>query len=390
MEPLRIHSNLLDGILEILKESFSSKIYAHRIIENQLKSKRKWGSRDRAFVAKHSYEMIRWWRLLWFLKGEEPSLSKDKLNELFEVYRSWAIEETLSIPKNLSIGIAQSYAPWFDKIAEKELGKEWVSISEALNREANVILRANSIKTTKDELLKILSAEGIETRETKISAEAIVLKKRKNLKNLTSFKSGLFEIQDGGSQLIPNFLNPVEGDKIIDCCSGAGGKALSLAAKIKNRGEILCIDTNRKKLKELESRANRAGVTCIKTLHYKNKKDLQKISNWSSKLLLDVPCSGTGVIRRDVDIKWKLNPKILADTIELQKEILDTYSSLLKPGGILIYATCSILPSENEDQIYKFLNRNKTVFELQKQKRLSPMNEDSDGYYVAVLKKIRN
>ena len=390
MEPLRIHSNLLDGILEILKESFSSKIYAHRIIENQLKSKRKWGSRDRAFVAKHSYEMIRWWRLLWFLKGEEPSLSKDKLNELFEVYRSWAIEETLSIPKNLSIGIAQSYAPWFDKIAEKELGKEWVSISEALNREANVILRANSIKTTKDELLKILSAEGIETRETKISAEAIVLKKRKNLKNLTSFKSGLFEIQDGGSQLIPNFLNPVEGDKIIDCCSGAGGKALSLAAKINNRGEILCIDTNRKKLKELESRANRAGVTCIKTLQYKNKKDLQKISNWSSKLLLDVPCSGTGVIRRDVDIKWKLNPKILADTIELQKEILDTYSSLLKPGGILIYATCSILPSENEDQIYKFLNRNKTVFELQKQKRLSPINEDSDGYYVAVLKKIRN
>lgn len=390
MEPLRIHSNLLDGILEILKESFSSKIYAHRIIENQLKSKRKWGSRDRAFVAKHSYEMIRWWRLLWFLKGEEPSLSKDKLNELFEVYRSWAIEETLSIPKNLSIGIAQSYAPWFDKIAEKELGKEWVSISEALNREANVILRANSIKTTKDELLKILSAEGIETRETKISAEAIVLKKRKNLKNLTSFKSGLFEIQDGGSQLIPDFLNPVEGDKIIDCCSGAGGKALSLAAKIKNRGEILCIDTNRKKLEELENRANRAGVTCIKTLHYKNKKDLQKISNWSSKLLLDVPCSGTGVIRRDVDIKWKLNPKILAYTIDLQREILDTYSSLLKPGGILIYATCSILTSENEDQVYKFLNRNNTLFELQKQKRLSPMNEDSDGYYVAVLKKIRN
>ena len=181
-----------------------------------------------------------------------------------------------------------------------------------------------------------------------------------------------------------------QGDKIIDCCSGAGGKALSLAAKINNRGEILCIDTNRKKLKELESRANRAGVTCIKTLHYKDKKDLQKISNWSSKLLLDVPCSGTGVIRRDVDIKWKLNPKILADTIQLQQEILDTYSSLLKPGGILIYATCSILPSENEDQIYKFLNRNKTVFELQKQKRLLPMNEDSDGYYVAVLKKIKN
>jgi 16S rRNA (cytosine967-C5)-methyltransferase len=376
MEPLRIHSNLLNGILEILKESFSSKIYAHRIIENQLKSKKKWGSRDRAFVAKHSYEMIRWWRLLWFLKGEESSLSKDKLNELFEVYRSWAIEETLSTPKDLSIGIAQSYAPWFDKIAEKELGKEWVSISQALNQEANVILRANTLKTTKDELLKILSAEGIESRETQISAEAIVLKKRKNLKNLTSFKSGLFEIQDGGSQLIPNFLNPVEGDKIIDCCSGAGGKALSLAAKINNRGEILCIDTNRKKLKELESRANRAGVTCIKTLHYKDKKDL--------------PCSGTGVIRRDVDIKWKLNSKILADTIQLQQEILDTYSSLLKPGGILIYATCSILPSENEDQIYKFLNRNKTVFELQEQKRLSPVNKDSDGYYVAVLKKIKD
>ena len=107
-------------------------------------------------------------------------------------------------------------------------------------------------------------------------------------------------------------------------------------------------------------------------------------------MLLDVPCSGTGVIRRDVDIKWKLNPKILAYTIDLQREILDTYSSLLKPGGILIYATCSILPSENEDQIHKFLNRNNTLFELQKQKRLSPMNEDSDGYYVAVLKKIKD
>ena len=387
---MKIYSNLLNGILEILKESFSSNIYAHMIIEKQLKSNKKWGSKDRAFVARHSYEMIRWWRLLWFLKGEESSLSKGKLNELFEVYRSWAIDKTISAPENLSIGIAQSYAPWFDEIAKKELGKEWGGISQALNREANVVLRTNTLKITRDELLEILSKEGIEARVTKISSDAIVLKKRKSLKNLNSFKSGLFEIQDGGSQLIPSFLNPVEGDKIIDCCAGAGGKALSLASNMKNRGEILCIDTNRKKLNELEIRANRAGVTCIKKLHYQNKKDLQKFSNWASKLLLDVPCSGTGVIRRDVDIKWKLTPEILSDTIELQCQILDTYSFLLKPGGILVYATCSILSSENEDQIDRFLNRNQNIFELEKQKRILPMDEDSDGYYVAVLRKIKN
>lgn len=384
---MKLHSNLLNGIVEILEISFGGTIYADKVLEKALKSNKKWGSRDRSFVAHHTYEIIRWWRLLWFLKGEDPSLKKDKLFELFEFYWKWAMEKTISTPNDLPIGVIESYPIWLDEKASMELGENWPILASSLNIQANVVLRTNTLKISREQLLLRLVQEDIEAKSSTITSEAITLINRRKLKNLQSFKSGLFEIQDGGSQLISNFLDPMPGDKIMDCCSGAGGKALSLASKMKNIGDILCVDRESSKIKELEIRAMRAGATCIRTHLLFETEELNKYSGWPDKMLLDVPCSGTGVIRRDVDIKWKLKPEYLERTLELQQEILKNYSKLLKAGGLLVYATCSILKSENEMQIIKFLELNSESFELKHQERLSPLNIDSDGYYVAVLRK---
>ena len=338
-------------------------------------------------MAQHTYEIIRWWRLLWFLKGEAPSLKKNKLFELFEVYWKWAIEKTIPTPNDLPIDVIESYPIWLDKKAAMELGENWPILARALNIQANVVLRTNTLKISREQLLLRLAQEDIQAKSSKITSEAITLINRRKLKDLQSFKLGLFEIQDGGSQLISNFLAPMPGDKIMDCCSGAGGKALSLASKMNNIGDILCIDIELSKIKELEIRAERAGATCIRTHLLLEAEELKEYSGWADKMLLDVPCSGTGVIRRDVDIKWKLKPEYLERTLELQQEILNNYSKLLKVGGLLVYATCSILESENEMQIIKFLESNSESFELKHQERLSPLNIDSDGYYVAVLRK---
>lgn len=384
---MKLHSNLLNGIVEILEISFSGNLYADKVIEKSLRSNKKWGSRDRSFVAQHAYEIIRWWRLIWFLKGEDPSLKKDKLFELFEVYWKWAIEKTISTPNDLPIAVIESYPIWLDKKAAMELGENWPILARALNIQANVVLRTNTLKISREQLLLRLAQEDIEAKSSKITSEAITLINRRKLKDLQSFKSGLFEIQDGGSQLISNFLAPMPGDKIMDCCSGAGGKALSLASKMKNIGEVLCIDIELSKIKELEIRAERAGATCIRTHLLLEAEELKEYSGWADKMLLDVPCSGTGVIRRDVDVKWKLTPEHLEGTLELQQEILNNYSKLLKVGGLLVYATCSILESENEMQIIKFLESHSESYELEHQERLSPLNIDSDGYYVALLRK---
>ncbi|CAI8274462.1 MAG: Ribosomal RNA small subunit methyltransferase B [Owenweeksia sp. TMED14] len=386
---MKRHQNLVNGVLEILHLSFSSTIYADKIIDKSLRANKKWGSRDRAFVAHHSYEIIRWWRLLWFLKGETPILKREKLNELFEVYWDWAIHKSLLIPSDTPVGVFESFPAWLDELGSNQFKKKWPFMANALNKKAHVILRVNTLRASRDEVLLQLAEENVEAQISEITPEAIVLIKRQQLKNLQSFKSGLYEVQDGGSQLISNFLEAVPGDRILDCCAGAGGKALSLASKIKNIGEILCLETEKSKLTELELRAKRSGAKCIRTKLIRGSGYLKTHFEWADKILLDVPCSGTGVIRRDVDVKWKLKPEHLEKTLKLQQEIISSFSPCLKPGGLLVYATCSILEAENELQIREFLKSKGDLFELKHEERISPSNVHSDGYYVAVLKKIK-
>jgi 16S rRNA (cytosine967-C5)-methyltransferase len=174
--------------------------------------------------------------------------------------------------------------------------------------------------------------------------------------------------------------------RVIDACAGAGGKSLHLAAIMKNKGRIIAMDVESHKLEELKKRARRAGVDNLETRLIESSKTIKRLENAADRLLLDVPCSGLGVLKRNPDAKWKLSPEFVSNVRELQQHILTDYSMMLKPGGIMVYSTCSILPSENGKQVEGFIQSNKDKFELMDEKTCWP-SEGFDGFYMARIKK---
>lgn len=182
----------------------------------------------------------------------------------------------------------------------------WTTEIAALNKEAKVVLRVNTLKTNRVQLHKLLEEQLIETSIVGDYYDALILNKRQSLQQIPEYKLGLFEIQDASSQLIAPFMDLKEGMTVIDACAGAGGKSLHIAAMLHNKGKIISMDVEERKLIELKKRADRGGVSIIKT-QVINDATLHKLKNTADRLLLDVPCSGLGVIRRNPDAKWKLS-----------------------------------------------------------------------------------
>ena len=206
--------------------------------------------------------------------------------------------------------IRESIPDWLDELGEKELGKEWETELAALNEEAKVVLRVNTIKISRKELKADLEEnENILTEAPAEYPDALILEQRQNIFTRQQFKDGLFEVQDGGSQLIAPFLKPEPGMRVIDACAGGGGKTLHLAALMNNKGRIIAMDTEGWKLDELKKRARRAGVGNIEPRAIESSKTIKRLENSADRLLLDVPCSGLGVIKRNPDAKWKLTPE---------------------------------------------------------------------------------
>ncbi len=397
----RMHKNLVAAVMEALETSFGKGYYADKVIERILKSNPKWGARDRAFIAEATYGIVRWWRYLWELHGKEPSLKRKELYRVFGIWwqlQGWDLPEwppfeavrdfdvknaQKSLPKD--VGVQQSFPIWFDELAAKDLGKDWPKIAENLNIPAEVIIRTNTLKTNRKELQKTLDAEGVKTHLFAENEIGLVLKERSNTFRNPSFQSGMFEVQDGGSQLIAPFLRPEPGMKVIDACAGAGGKTLHLAALMENKGVIIAMDVEARKLLELKKRAKRNGAHNIETRPIESSKSIKRLKGMADRLLLDVPCSGTGVIKRNPDTKWKLQPEHLERVQAIQKNIINDYSQMLKPGGMMVYATCSILHDENENQVRAFLDTHGD-FQLVEEKRVNP-SPTTDGFYMALLLK---
>ncbi|MCB0392126.1 MAG: methyltransferase domain-containing protein, partial [Bdellovibrionales bacterium] len=256
-----------------------------------------------------------------------------------------------------------------------------------LNEQAPVFLRINSLKTNQEKLIEDLYKEEIET-EIIPNSEAIKLQVRKNVFITKAFKDGMFEVQDIGSQKISQFLNPQPGDKVIDACAGAGGKSLHMANLMQNKGKILSLDIHEWKLKELRKRARRNSIDIIECREITSQKVIKRLQSKADKLLLDVPCSGLGVLKRNPDTKWKVKQETLDDLRKTQAYILENYSQMVKPGGEMVYATCSVLPSENEKQIEAFLEKHSGEWHLLNQESLAPKSEFNDGFYMAKLKRL--
>jgi len=396
---MKLYPNLVRAVVGALEVIFRERKYADKVIQKTLKLDKRWGARDRKFIAETTYEIVRWYRWIYELRGAPPSSKED----WWEMVGIWLLWQNISLPNwkefdslspstittrasNLQANraISASIPEWLDEMASTELQEQWPPTLSALNRTAPLVIRTNTLKTTRSKLQKSLQLQDISSK--KYNEDALIISKRTNLFSLDAFKKGLFEIQDGGSQQIAPFLEIQPGMQVIDACAGAGGKTLHLAALMKNKGRILALDIYNWKLKELRRRATRAGCDLIETRLINNQKVIKRLKGKADRLLLDVPCSGLGVLKRNPDAKWKLNPVYLERVKATQQQILETYPVMLKKGGLLVYATCSILPTENQQQVERFLSQHKGQFTLVKEQQLLPQ-EGFDGFYMALIRK---
>lgn len=391
------------AVVEALTSIFKDGYYADKVIQRTLKADPRRGAKDRAFIAEHTYEMVRWWRLLWYLSGSEEKINDKKLYQLFGTYWIWkdnelpdwvefkgvesdAIYERLKTAKE-ELKIIESIPDWMDELGRGELGDEkWETEVTAMNREADIFVRVNTLRTNHKEIAEEFNKSEVQFEKLEDAPSALHITKRQNLFSLPVFKKGWFEMQDIGSQQIVPFLQVEPGMRVIDACAGAGGKALHLSALMQNKGRIISMDIEGHKLVELKRRAKRAGSSIIETRVIENSKTIKRLKNSADRLLLDVPCSGLGVLKRNPDAKWKLKKEFIDNILETQQHIISSYSQMLKPGGLMVYATCSVLPSENENQVQKFLENN-TDFTLVEDKHTWPSEDLHDGFYMALIKK---
>jgi 16S rRNA (cytosine967-C5)-methyltransferase len=400
---MRLHRNLCFTVIDSLSMIFNDGEYAGKVVEKALKRDKRWGARDRKFVAETIYDITRWKRLYNEIAGTKEHYSRENLWKMFAVWATlkgielpdWKYFETTPVRRikgkfdelQSDRKIKESIPDWMDEVAVKELGEAvWTREIAAMNQKAEVILRVNTLKIDVSTLQKFLRKEEVDTEFVRDNPTALRLVERKNVFLTEAFKRGYFEVQDASSQLVAPFLQVEPGMRVIDTCAGAGGKTLHLAAIMENKGQIIALDIYGGKLAQLKKRAKRAGVHNVDMRVIDSTKVIKKLKDSADAVLIDAPCSGIGVLKRNPDSKWKLQPEFMDKIRDTQAEILDKYSQMVKPGGKLVYATCSILPSENENQVKTFLDLHKE-FKFVEDKKISPSKSGFDGFYMALLEK---
>ncbi|MDB4709342.1 RsmB/NOP family class I SAM-dependent RNA methyltransferase [Flavobacteriaceae bacterium] len=403
---MRLHRNLVYTVIDSIRDIFNEGVYADKAVEKALKRDKRWGSRDRKFVAETIYEIVRWKRLYAEIAEVKEPFDRNNLWRLFSV---WCVLKGIALPDWNQIEptpsrrikgkfdelskirkFRESIPDWIDEVAVSELGEElWTKELAALNKQAEVILRTNTLNTTKEALQKKLQDESIFTEFIPNHSDALRLVERANVFRTEVFKKGYFEVQDASSQLVAEYLDVAPGMKVIDTCAGAGGKTLHLASFMMNKGQIIAMDIYESKLKKLKIRARRNKVHNIDTRVIDSTKPIKKLYNKADRVLIDAPCSGIGVLRRNPDSKWKLQPEFLDNIKKVQQDILQKYSKMVKSGGKLVYATCSVLPSENQNQITEFLvSESGKDFKLIKDNKVFAHTSGFDGFYMALLEKV--
>ncbi len=402
---MRLHRNLVYTTIDSLNSIFNEGEYADKVVARALKKDKRWGSSDRKFVAETIYEIVRWKRLYAEIAEVKEPYDRDNLWRMFAV---WAVLRGYPIPDWTQLQgtperkikgrfdelskirvYRESIPDWMDQVGAAELGEEvWTKEIAAQNQTAKVILRTNTLKTTKEKLRAILMDNNIETEYLPEQADALVLKERANVFLTDAFKEGLFEVQDASSQLVAPLLDVQPGMRVVDACAGAGGKTLHIASLMQNKGQLIAMDLYESKLKQLKLRAKRNGAFNIEYRIIDSTKVIKKLQEKADRVLIDAPCSGLGVLKRNPDSKWKLQPEFIDNIRKVQAEILESYSRMVKPGGKLVYATCSVLPSENQEQIKQFLTTdNGKKFTFVQDSKILASESGFDGFYMALLER---
>ncbi|MBY0406654.1 MAG: RsmB/NOP family class I SAM-dependent RNA methyltransferase [Rickettsiales bacterium] len=422
---------------QILTAWLSEKrVPADKLLQNYFASHRYIGSKDRGQISEIVYWVLRhkaaleWWldrtnqrihgrtyvlAALVLRKDYNPSsiisISKDSqyspppLTEEEEKMVAHLVRYDLE-HEDMAPHARLNYPAWMDDHLTRAFGPRKEEAMRAMNEQAHTDLRVNTLKTTREELKEALNEEGFACNETTLSPIGLRLEKRGPVFTSETFKKGWFEVQDEGSQMVALLVDAQPGMRVIDFCAGAGGKTLAMAAQMKNKGRILALDTSEKRLSQIAPRIRRAGVDNVQTHIITSESDafIKRHKQTADRVLVDAPCSGSGTWRRNPDIKWRFTPKDLEEVCALQQSILQSALRLVKPGGYLIYATCSVLKEENEMQIeqaLKSVNNFKVVCAEKIWDKnavndddgtisylsLAPHEDGVDGFFAAVLKR---
>lgn len=393
--------------MEALVDIFGHGFHTDKTIARAFKNHPKWGSRDRRQFAESIYEIVRWWRWHWHLAGLHPDdyLLPHKMTptNVWLVWGAYWMQKTHSHPgfdecMDLSLSeveqrleedapaaVRAAIPDWLNDLCRREIGPGWPDMLRTLNRPAEVFLRTNTIKLQTKPLAINLAKEEIQTVFLADHPDALKLEERQNVFRSQAFRAGLFEVMDINSQAVAPFMQIEPGMNVIDACAGGGGKTLHIACKLGGKGHVQALDVHQWKLEELRKRARRGSVPNIETRLIEDGQTIRKLRNTADRLLLDVPCSGLGVLRRNPETKWRVTAEEIQRLHALQADLLERYSRMTKPGGKMVYATCSILRSESEDQVKAFLKAHPEEWELEAEQRHMPGENGGDGFYMARL-----
>lgn len=379
--PVKLYPPIKKQLVSSLSYLFENKSSASKVIQYSFKSNKKWGSRDRKAFAEGFYFLVREAGPYFNKIGKKDftSLSEEEAEKIVTLY-----QEGFDPKEPEDFCMKKTMSSDLNEVLEKELPLVKEEFLRESQKTAPVFLRVNTLKTNDQECKKALNEEGTESEL--IKENCLMLIERKNVFTSDTFKKGFFEIQDGASQDVAPFLQVSKGQRVADSCSGAGGKALHIAAKLENTGTLIAMDIFPRRLEELKKRAKRAGVSNIEIKPLVGTKTIKRMEGKFDRVLLDVPCTGSGTYRRKPESKIFFSKEEHQRLLETQKEILNLHARLVKPGGKLVYATCSVLPSENSEQVKSFLAENDS-FELEEEKSNQVGKDRFDGFYMARLLK---
>ncbi len=378
------------------------------------------GAQDRAFIAETVFGILRHRffleslaeittpraLVLAYLVKFQGMNMREITSFISESETKWLAEIKAIKLDTLPLNIQAEFPEWLiEKLKHFMSDAEILNLGFSLQKSAPLDLRVNTFLTKRNQVLEILSQEGIAAHETPYSPCGIRLAGKPAINRHPLFLSGKIEVQDEGSQLLGYLLAPKRGEMIVDFCAGAGGKSLLLGALMNSQGRLYAFDVSEKRLSNMKPRFKRSGLSNLHAQRITHENDIKvrRLIGKIDRVLVDAPCSGLGTLRRNPDLKWRQSPQSLQELTAKQTAILSAAASLLKPGGRLVYATCSFLPEENQEIIHHFLathpqftllnctellSQQKIALNTGEFLQLSPQLHQTDGFFAAALTRI--
>ncbi|MGB9988566.1 RsmB/NOP family class I SAM-dependent RNA methyltransferase [Massilia sp. SM-13] len=416
---MRLSPAVLGSAEEVLREILRFTAPADTTLSRYFKDHPRLGGRERGAIAECVYTVLRnknfftdfaegagganMRRLM--LLGMLDAVGLDALPGLSEDETAW-LERMAGIDRKLLHKSLRTNMPlWlYEKLVAQYGEEEALALSDALNTPAPLDLRVNALKASRDEVIAKLAEAPIAAEPTPYAPLGLRVLKKPALQNLPLFKEGAIEVQDEGSQLLSQILGAKRGEMVVDFCAGAGGKTLALGAQMRNTGRLYAFDVSEKRLAKLKPRLARSGLSNVHPVAIAHERDakIKRLAGKIDRVLVDAPCSGMGTLRRNPDVKWRQPPEAIGEMQAKQIAILDGASRLVKSGGRLVYATCSLLNEENDAVAAQFIESHpdfalvpmkqvlaeqKIALEMDDYLKLLPHKHQTDGFFAAVFER---